>query len=162
MSPQQVVTQYNDLHLDPASDQSAIPSNQWWTDLLVAEPILPASGRWPTASFSKILRWAALGLPRPTRPKLSRIQFVLPQCLNTRSDTNVPEGGFNPGPALPITGSIRAAVGTNDILVADFNGTNYPPGWVTTGTAFGHGTDHRRFVAGRITARAGIRSALPA
>ncbi|HEV2453811.1 MAG TPA: glycosyl hydrolase, partial [Verrucomicrobiae bacterium] len=58
---------------------------------------------------------------------------------NPRSNPNYPEGGFSAGPALGVSGAIPLTVGSNDILIADFDETNYPAGWVATGTAFGAG-----------------------
>ena len=139
MSPQQVVAQYNDLHLDPALTNRPIPSNQWWTDLLVADRSYQPQGGGPRVIQQNPYGGQLWAYPVLLAPNSAGFNLYYPNAWNTRSDTNVPEGGFNPGPALPITGAIRAAVGTNDILVADFNGTNYPPGWVTTGMAFGTG-----------------------
>lgn len=139
MSPQQVVTQYPNLHLDPALTNRPIPSNQWWTDLLVADRSYQPQGGGPRVMQQDPYGGQLWAYPVLLAPNASGFNLYYPNAWNARSSPNFPEGGFNTGPALPITGSIPAAVGTNDILIADFNGTNYPSGWVTTGTAFGTG-----------------------
>jgi hypothetical protein len=57
----------------------------------------------------------------------------------TGYDPAVPQGQLITRPALPITGGFSPAVGSNDTLTTDCNGTNYASGWVTTATAFGTG-----------------------
>lgn len=139
MTAQQVVNDYTNLHLASSLTNRPIPSNKWWTDTLVADRSYQ-----PTNGGPRILQQDAFGgqlwaFPYMLAPNSSGFDLFFPNSWNPRSNPNFPEGGFFPGPALQITGAVPLSVGSNDILIADFDETSYPAGWVTTGTAFGTG-----------------------
>jgi len=139
MTAQQTVNEYGLLHLDPSVTNRPIPSNKWWTDILVADRSYE-----PTNGGPRIIQQDPYGgmlwaYPAAVSPGSTGFGLYYPNSWLARNSPNLPQGGFDPGPALQITGALPATVGTNDILIADFNETNFPPGWVTTGTAFGTG-----------------------
>jgi endoglucanase Acf2 len=78
--------------------------------------------------------WA---FPAMLAPNSSGFNLYYPNSWGTGGTP--PIGGFNTGAALPVTGALPLAVGANDILIADFDETNYPAGWTITGNAFGTG-----------------------
>jgi endoglucanase Acf2 len=139
MSPQQVVDNYTNLHLSGAVTNRPIPSNQWWTDLLVGDRSYQ-----PSAGAVRVFQQNAYGgqlwaYPAMVVPGATGFSLFFPNAWNSRSSTNQPEGGFSTGTALPVMGSVPLGVGSNDVLLADFDGTSYPSGWTVTGTAFGTG-----------------------
>ena len=139
MTAQQVVNDFTNLHLASSATNRPIPSNQWWTDTLVGDRSYQPSGGGPRVIQQDAFGGQLWAYPFMLAPNSSGFNLYLPNSWNARSNPNFPEGGFNAGPALPITGSIPLAIGTNDILIADFDETNYPAGWTNTGTAFGTG-----------------------
>ena len=129
---QQMINLVPNLHLDPSLVGLPLPSNKWWTDVMMG-------ARWNNAT--DVLTQDAYGgqlcaYPALLDPGASGFNLYFPNAWNTGTP---PQGGFNTGTALPITGAIPLAVGANDILIADFDETTYPSGWATTGTAFGPG-----------------------
>lgn len=139
MTAQQVVTNYANLKIDPALTNRPMPTSQWWTDLLVGDRSYQ-----PAANMPRVLQQDAFGgqlwaYPFMADPESFGMNLYFPNAWNARSNPNFPEGGFNAGPALAISGSVPIAVGANDILIANFEGASYPAGWTTTGTAFGSG-----------------------
>ncbi|MCB9850015.1 MAG: Ig-like domain-containing protein [Phycisphaerales bacterium] len=93
-----------------------IPTNDWWTDLLVSQY---AGAMW---AYPLTVQANAEGLQiyHPTQFSADGSQMMLQSPLQIR-------GEVTPNPA------------PDDVLIADFEGETYPAGWVTTGTAFGSG-----------------------
>ena len=139
MTAQQVVTQFVNLHLSAPRAYPPLPSNQWWTDVLVADRSYQTTNGGPRIIQQDPYGGQLWSYPVMLAPNSAGFNLYFPDSWNPRSNANFPEGGFSPGPNLSITGSIPLAVGTNDILITDFDGTTYPAGWVVTGTAFGTG-----------------------
>jgi endoglucanase Acf2 len=139
MSPQQVVTQYANLHISPALTNRPMPSNKWWTDTLIADRSYQPQGGGPRVMQQDAFGGQLWVYPAVVAPNAAGFNLYFPNAWNTQADTNQPGGGFNPGPALPVTSTIPPAVGPNDTLLADFSQPTYPPGWALTGTAFGTG-----------------------
>lgn len=139
MTAQQVVNDYTNLHMAGSVTNRPVPSNRWWTDTLVADrSYQPANGG------PRILQQDPYGgqlwaYPYMLAPNSAGFDLYFPNSWTARSNPNFPSGSFDTGPALPVTGAIPLGVGSNDILIADFDETNYPSGWVLTGTAFGTG-----------------------
>ena len=135
---QQMIDLYTNLHLSPSLTNRPIPSNKWWTDTLMGirgwsynATNTPASVVTQDPFGGQL--WA---FPAMLAPNSAGFNLYFPNAWSTGTP---PAGGFNTGPALPITGAIPLAVGSNDILIADFDETTYPAGWAVTGTAFGTG-----------------------
>ena len=106
--------------LDESLAGKPVPTNQWWTDLLVhafggnlwADPlVVKASPDGCNIFFPS--RWNAEGR-----------DMVLENPLEVRGEVIPKPAGLGPPP---------------DVIIADFEGTRYPAGWKTTGTAFGAG-----------------------
>lgn len=139
MTAQQVVTNYANLKIDPALTNRPIPTSQWWTDLLVGDRSYQ-----PGANLPRVLQQDAFGgqlwaYPLMADAESTGLNLYFPNSWNARSNPNIPEGGFNAGPALAIGGTVPITVASNEVLIASFEGGSYPAGWTTTGTAFGSG-----------------------
>ncbi|HEV2693507.1 MAG TPA: glycosyl hydrolase [Verrucomicrobiae bacterium] len=135
---QQIVDLYPSLHLAPSAMGKPLPSNKWWTDTLMGirgwsynSTNIPPSVVTQDSYGGQL--WA---FPAMLAPNSSGFNLYFPNAWSTGTP---PAGGFNAGPALNVVGSIPLAVGANDILIADFDQTNYPAGWTVTGNAFGTG-----------------------
>jgi len=135
---QQLIDLVPDLHLAPSLVGQPLPSNKWWTDTLmgIRSWSYNATNTPPSVVTQDPFGGQLWAFPEMVAPNASGFDLYFP---NAWAGGTPPAGGFNPGPALPVTGAIPLAVGTNDILIADFDETNYPAGWVTNGTAFGTG-----------------------
>ncbi|MGN6556164.1 MAG: hypothetical protein ACTHLW_20840 [Verrucomicrobiota bacterium] len=82
MTPQQVVTQYSVLHLAATATNRPLPSNQWWTDLLVGDRSYQAAANTPRTivqdAFGGQL-WAYPSMINPESFGLISI-FPIPGC----------------------------------------------------------------------------------
>jgi endoglucanase Acf2 len=138
LGAQQIIDLYSNLHLDPSLTNRPLPSNKWWTDILIGD----RSGNYnPTNNPPRGVSQDPFGgnlwaYPVMLDPSASGFNLYFPNAWNTGTP---PQGGFNTGTALPVTGAVPLAVGSNDVLLADFDEATYPSGWVITGTAFGTG-----------------------
>lgn len=140
MTPQQVVNYYTNLHIASSATNRPIPSNKWWTDTLVADRSYQPGANEPRTIVQDPFGGQLWACPAMLTPNSSGFDLYFPNAWTpTGSNPAIPQGQFMTGPALPITGGVTAEVGTNDILIADFDETNYPAGWAVTGTAFGAG-----------------------
>jgi endoglucanase Acf2 len=140
MSAQQVVNYFTNLHLAASVTNRPIPSNKWWTDELVGDRSYQPAANEPRTIVQDPFGGQLWAYPSMVAPNSSGFDLYFPnEWTPTGANPAVPQGAFETGPALQITGGITPAVGSNDILIADFDETNYPMGWVTTGTAFGTG-----------------------
>ena len=135
---QQMIDLYPNLHLAPSLAGQPVPSNKWWTDVLmgVRSWSYNATNNPPSVLTQDPFGGQLWVFPAMLAPNSSGFNLYFPNSWNTGTP---PQGGFNTGPALSVTGAIPLAVGPNDILIADFDETNYPSGWVATGNAFGTG-----------------------
>ena len=135
---QQIIDLYANLHLDPSLVGRPLPSNKWWTDTLmgIRSWSYNATNNPPSVVTQDPFGGQLWSFPAMLAPNSSGFNLYFPNAWDTGTP---PVGGFNAGPALPITGAVPLAVGTKDILIADFDEATYPVGWVVTGTAFGTG-----------------------
>ena len=140
MTAQQVVNYYTNLHLVSSLTNRPIPTSKWWTDILVADRSYQPGANQPRVIQQNSFGGQLWAYPVMLAPNSSGFNLYFPNAWTpSGSDPAVPIGNLMTGTALPITGGVPASVGSNDILIADFNGTSYAAGWVTTGTAFGAG-----------------------
>jgi len=93
-----------------------IPSNDWWTDLLVS-------------------RYAGTMWALPFGVAADGSGLVLYYSTNWNSNGRTLVQEF----PLRVEGVVPVFYDTNDLLITDFEATNYPAGWTTTGSAFGSG-----------------------
>src|SRR5579863_1384075 len=135
---QQIIDLYPSLHLNPTMTGRPIPSNKWWTDTLMGIRgwSYNATNNPPSVVTQDPFGGQLWAFPAMLAPNSAGFNLYFPNAWSTGTP---PVGGFNTGPALPVTGAIPLMVGSNDILIADFDETNYPAGWVITGNAFGTG-----------------------
>ena len=137
LGAQQIIVLVPNLHLDPSLSGLPLPSNKWWTDVLIGDRSNYNITNNPPRTVAQDPYGGQLwAYPVLLDPGANGFSLYFPNSWNTGTP---PQGGFNTGTALPVTGAIPLAVGANDILIADFDETNYPSGWATTGTAFGTG-----------------------
>ncbi len=110
-----------ELFLDESVAGRPVPTNQWWTDLLVH----PFGGN----------LWAH---PLVVQTKVGGCDIYYPAHWNAEGRDMVLEH------PLEIRGEVKpeppaANAPPGDVVIADFEGDHYPMGWRTTGTAFGTG-----------------------
>jgi hypothetical protein len=103
------------LHLHPSLAGRPVPTNDWWTHLAI--------------SGTGGMLWA---YPAAVRFVDHGVDVFLPTAYNQNGDA------VDPGPALELR-SARPPGGKADRLLADFEGSGWPSGWTTSGTAFGDG-----------------------
>jgi len=135
---QQIIDLYPSLHLNPAMAGRPIPSNKWWTDTLMGIRgwSYNATNNPPSVVNQDPFGGQLWAFPAMVAPNASGFNLYFPNSWNAGAP---PSGGFNTGPALSILGATPLAVGSNDVLIADFDQTTYPSGWMVTGNAFGTG-----------------------
>ncbi|MEI8340467.1 MAG: hypothetical protein WCH43_02895, partial [Verrucomicrobiota bacterium] len=126
---------YGSLHMDPSLVGKAIPTNHWWTDLLVAN-----RSSLPKGSNQYILQQDLYGgnmwfLPGVLAAKSYGLDFYFPNSWNAANSNGNPQGGFNQGSALPVKADIPYFIPAGDILIADFE-NGYPAGTTRTGNGF--------------------------
>ena len=127
---------YQRLHLDPSLVGKPIPTNHWWTDLLVANRsnLRPKQALWdikqdPYGGD----QWFYPGM---LAPRSYGLDLHFPNSWPTPDPTGNARGNIEKGPALQIHGSTPYAIPTDDILIADFE-RGYPAGTKRIGTGFG-------------------------
>lgn len=101
------------IYVDASKEAEPVPTNQWWTSLLIE-------------------RYSGTIWPYPLAGALfsGGVKVWLPDRWNA--------GGteMETGPALEVLGAPEGNGGRADVVLADFEGAGYPPGWVAQG-AFG-------------------------
>ena len=126
---------FNLLHLDPSLQGKPIPTNHWWTDLLVANrSYLPAQ------SNQYVLQQDSFGgnmwfLPGVLAAKSYGLDLYFPNSWNAANSNGSPQGGFKQGTALSIKGDIPYSIPAGDVLIADFE-NGYPAGTTRAGNGF--------------------------
>jgi endoglucanase Acf2 len=134
----QIIGYYNLLHLDPSKQGSPIPTNHWWTDALIADrSFIPANGTTRTIVQDRFggQLWFYPGM---VQPQSYGLDVYFPNSW-VAGNGSTPQGNFDPGPVMRVAGTLDPTVGSDDILLANFEGSSYPAGWTTTGDAFGNG-----------------------
>ncbi|HEX4086879.1 MAG TPA: glycosyl hydrolase, partial [Chthoniobacteraceae bacterium] len=126
---------FNTLHLDPSLSGTAIPTNHWWTDMLIADRSTLLSG-----STQYILKQDPYGgnmwfYPGMLAPKSYGLDLYFPNSWEPANSNGSPQGAINPGPVLSLYGDVPYAVPSSDFLIADFE-SGYPVGTTRTGTGF--------------------------
>jgi endoglucanase Acf2 len=104
------------LYIDPSVPAQPIPTNKWWTDLLVSQY---SGALWPR--------------PFTVSANAQGIQIYYPTTWNTDGT------GMQLNNPLEIGGTVLPSVDASDVMMADFEGTVYPTGWTVSGAAFGAG-----------------------
>ena len=110
MGAQQIVDIYPNLHLDPSLRNRPLPSNKWWTDIMIGDRSYFNSTNVP----QRIVVQDAFGgklwaFPVMLDPSASGFSLYFPTNWSTGTP---PQGGFSTGTALPITGTTNSGAGT--------------------------------------------------
>ena len=117
-----VLADFNTLFLDPAKMTGPIPTNRWWTNLIVnSQP------------FSSNL-WLYPGMVHFTAGGMTIYE---PNAWVPRSDPNAPSGGFDTGTGITVDGAVPLHSDPTDAVLGDFSGAAYPAGWTATGDLAG-------------------------
>ena len=114
---------YDTLNIDPAKKNGPIPTNRWWTNLLVSKNY--DSNLW---LYPGIARFTSNGL------NLYYPNAWVPRNANTPF---APSGGFDTGPAVVVDGVVPLHSQAGDTILGDFSGAAYPAGWTATGDLAG-------------------------
>ncbi len=134
-----VLSDYDTLFLDPSLKTRPIPTNQWWTDLIVGQKSRqdPATGQtvWYQQPFDPKL-WLYPGTVQfqPTGMTLYYPKAWVPRDAAT---PYLPSGQFDIGPGVTVDGVIPTHLGAGDVLLGDFGGSAYPAGWTAAGDLAG-------------------------
>ena len=125
---------FSTLHLDPSLAGKPLPTNQWWTDLLIAN-----RSNLPAGNDHYTLQQDAYGgtlwfYPGAIDPQSYGLDVHFPNAWNTPNSNGSPNGGINKGPALQVRGAVPYFVPSGDVLLADFE-AGYPAGSIVTNTS---------------------------
>ncbi|MFH1500005.1 MAG: glycosyl hydrolase, partial [Verrucomicrobiota bacterium] len=101
------------LYIDSSAAGLPVPTNEWWTDLMIS----PYSGDLWARPFTVSANPAGIRISYPNTWNAEGTAFAL-------------------GAPLDITGEVVPIPDPSDILMADFEGGSNPAGWTRTGTAF--------------------------
>lgn len=137
--PQNQVAQFfNLLHLDPSQAGKPIPTNHWWTDLLVGNrSFLPST---PPGNTQYTLQQDAFGgnqwfIPGMLNPESYGMDVYFPNTWKAPNANGNPQGTIDAGLSLQVRGDVPYSIPVGDLLIADFE-NGYPAGTVITGSGF--------------------------
>jgi len=125
---QQIIDLYPQLHLDPALAGRPLPSNKWWTDTLagIRSWSYNSNNIPPSVVTQDPFGGQLWAFPVMLAPNASGFNLYFPNAWQTGTP---PTGGFNPGPALPIVGTVSGSTYTATQSVVT--------GWSDWGFQFG-------------------------
>ncbi len=132
----QVAQFYSFLHLDPTQAGKPIPTDHWWTDLLVGNRSTLPSGQTQYILQQDLYGGNMWFTPGMIDPQSYGFDLYFPNSWKAANADGSPQGGFDKGPSLQVHGDVPYHIPTGDILLADFE-NGYPAGTVITGTGFG-------------------------
>ena len=137
--PQNQVSQFfSFLHLDPALAGKPIPTNHWWTDLLVGNrSYLPTD---PPGNTQYVLQQDLYGgnqwfIPGMLDPMSYGLDIYTPNSWLPQGSDGKPKAAIDKGAKLSVKGDIPYGFQASDVLIADFE-SGYPAGTTITGNAF--------------------------
>ena len=102
------------LYIDGSLSGEPVPTNKWWSDLIVSK-------------YSGDL-WAD---PSVVSNSAAGTKISYPTQWNESGQAMVQDS------AIQVQGTVPPKLGDSDIDMAGFEGSEYPDGWVATGDAFG-------------------------
>ncbi|HWB58565.1 MAG TPA: glycosyl hydrolase [Chthoniobacteraceae bacterium] len=131
----QISQYYSLLHLSPALSGTPIPTDHWWTDLLIAN-----RSYLPSGTNQYVIQQDPYGgnmwvIPSRVNPESYGLELYYANSWQAANGNGSPQGAINPGTPLPIHGDIPYHIPAADILIADFE-NGYPAGSTRTGTGF--------------------------
>jgi len=132
----QMVQFYSLLHMDPSLQGQPIPTNHWWTDMLLAN-----RSSLPTGATEYTIKQDPYGgqmwvIPSMLQPKSYGVDLYYANSWKAANSNGSPQGNFDPGTALPLHGDVPYHIPAADVLIANFANNSYPAGTVRTGTGF--------------------------
>ncbi|MGH8047998.1 MAG: glycosyl hydrolase, partial [Chthoniobacterales bacterium] len=139
MPQNQVAQFFSLLHLDPSQAGKPIPTNHWWTDLLISNrSFLPGT---PEGNTQYTLQQDNYGgnqwfIPGMVDPAAYGIDIYYPNAWKAANGNGSPQGTIDKGTAISVRGDIPYGLPASDVLIADFESTTYPAGSTITGNAF--------------------------
>ncbi|MGH8046623.1 MAG: hypothetical protein ACREKL_05215, partial [Chthoniobacterales bacterium] len=126
---------YSSLHLDSSQAGKPIPTNHWWTDLLIANRSF-SSGTPPVWTLQQDLyggnQWFTPGM---LDPMAYGIDVYYPNSWKAPNGDGSPQGGIDKGTKLSVKGDIPYGYPAADTVIGDFESA-YPAGSTITGNAF--------------------------
>ena len=132
----EVAAFYPYLHLDASLEGIAIPTNHWWTDLLIGDrSYFPVGG-----GSAHVLQQDPYGgnmwfYPGMLDPKSYGIDIFYPNSWKAANADGSPQGSIETGPVLEVHGDVPYTIPAGDILIADFE-NGYPADTINTGNGF--------------------------
>ena len=98
---------YSLLHMYPSLQGQPIPTNHWWTDMLIANRSIAADAARLNTPSSRTLRRADVGHPKHApAEKLRRWMFITPIRGRRPTPTARPRAISIPAPRCPLHGDI--------------------------------------------------------
>jgi len=142
-TPGTIINEFATLYLDPSLKSRAVPTNQWWTDLMIGQRSRAVAGA-PADWFQQQMDGAGNAgvlhaLPGAVQPTRRGMNLFFPKDW-VRNDLDRPsfaQGNFDQGPALQIENYTGFQLPADDTMLGDFGGTTYPSGWVASGDLVG-------------------------
>jgi len=122
---------YSALHLDPSLVGKPIPTNHWWTDLLVADRSYLPAGQTQYVLQQDLYGGTMWFYPGRLNPQEYGFDIYYPNAWEGPNANGTPNAVIDSGPALQVHGDRGYSVPAADVLVADFE-NSYPAGWTVT------------------------------
>ncbi|MGH8046044.1 MAG: glycosyl hydrolase, partial [Chthoniobacterales bacterium] len=140
MPQNQVAQFFSFLHLDPAQAGKPIPTNHWWSDLLIANRSYNPG---PDGNTQYVLQQDLYGgnmwfIPGMLDPISYGFDVYYPNTWKAANPNGDPQGTIDKGTKLSVKGDIPYGFPAADVVIADFE-SGYPAGTTisnTVGTAF--------------------------
>ncbi|XHR27284.1 MAG: discoidin domain-containing protein [Chthoniobacteraceae bacterium] len=133
----QVAQYYDYLHMDSSLQGKPIPTNHWWTDMLIAD-----RSSLPEGSVLYTLQQDLYGgnmwfYPGMLAPQSYGFSLYYPNSWTAANASNpsAAVGTIDKGSPIRVSGDVPYSIPSSDILIADFE-SGYPTGTTLTGNAF--------------------------
>jgi endoglucanase Acf2 len=128
---------YKYLHMDPSLKGAPIPTNHWWTDMLIGN-----RSYLPNGSSLYNLQQDLYGgnmwfYPGMLEPQSYGLDIYYPNSWTgpNASDSTAAVGTIDKGNPIHVYGEVAYSIPSSDILIADFE-NGYPSGSVISGNGF--------------------------
>ena len=133
-TPQTMINEYATLFISPSLKTKPIPTNHWWTDLLIGQR--QNNGTWLQQQFdgngNAGQLWAYPGVVQPAQTGKT-LFFPNSWIPNTSTPPALAQGAFYLGPNVFVENYTGIHIGGTDSALGDFTGTAYPAGWTPSG-----------------------------
>jgi endoglucanase Acf2 len=135
----QVEEFYNYLKVDPAKANLPMPTNHWWTDLLIgSRSYLPST---PPGNTQYVLGQDLYGgniwfIPGKVDPESYGLNISYPNTWKAPNANGSPQGTIDAGTNFVIKGNTPYSIPAGDTLIADFE-SGFPAGTTQSGVVNG-------------------------